>query len=356
VQSETRLVEGHTYTEGELRQAIRRVNRLPFVLDASFALEKGATPGSYILVVTIQETKPLFVLAESQTSRMHGNTFTAERFQTGGRWFIGGSSLIHASTDFENNYEAGYTQYNLFRRGGYAALNVGWTTNDGSSRFINPDGEISRVQTDVDPAVELRAGVPIRGDHSIVGQLNRQAFSYRREDQGGDGGDQLSYGGQLAWVFDTTDDPMFPTSGTRWEAGVGHGRTSQELRTDNNIMETTARSYILRGELTRHHPVTDYLSVSYGVTGGTSRLDGESGDLRYASDSWGYGPSAGLSVSLWPHSLTRRLGDLRWQTRAIYAINEGEFNTPNHLQVVSSIAQRNVWGTLRVAFTYSRAD
>ncbi|HEX7709118.1 MAG TPA: hypothetical protein VF701_21860, partial [Thermoanaerobaculia bacterium] len=265
VRSETRLVEGQTYTEGELRQAILRVNRLPFVLDASFALEKGATHGSYILAVTIQETKPLFVLAESQTSRMHGSTFTSERFQTGGRWFIGGNSLVHASTDFENNYEAGYTQYNLFRRGGYAALNIGWTTNDGSVRFINPGGEVYRVETDVDPAVELRVGVPVRGDHSIVGQLNRHAFSYRRDDEVGDGGDQLSYGGQLAWVFDTTDDPMFPTSGTRWEAGGGFGRTAQELRTDGQIIDTTARSYLLRGELVRHHPVTDYVSLSYGI-------------------------------------------------------------------------------------------
>ena len=38
VRAETLLREGGTYTEAELRQAIYRVQRLPFVLDASFSL------------------------------------------------------------------------------------------------------------------------------------------------------------------------------------------------------------------------------------------------------------------------------------------------------------------------------
>lgn len=42
IRAETRLHEGQTYSEADLREASYRVARLPFVLDAQYSLEKGA--------------------------------------------------------------------------------------------------------------------------------------------------------------------------------------------------------------------------------------------------------------------------------------------------------------------------
>ena len=57
---ETRLREGEEYSEAELRDASARLMRLPFLLSAEFSLEKGSERGRYVLVVTINETKPFF--------------------------------------------------------------------------------------------------------------------------------------------------------------------------------------------------------------------------------------------------------------------------------------------------------
>src|SRR5947207_6781228 len=60
IRAELRLPAGHEYTEDELRRASDRINRLPFVLDSEFSLEKGSARGAYVLVIKVTETKPLF--------------------------------------------------------------------------------------------------------------------------------------------------------------------------------------------------------------------------------------------------------------------------------------------------------
>src|SRR4051794_36154153 len=58
--SEARLHEGGAYSEAELREANDRIERLPFVLDAQFSLEKGSRRDAYVLVISVEETKPFF--------------------------------------------------------------------------------------------------------------------------------------------------------------------------------------------------------------------------------------------------------------------------------------------------------
>src|SRR5438270_12828530 len=57
VRVEMLLREGGSYTEDQLRQAIYRVHRLPFVLDASFSLRKGSRRGAFELVVEVQPAR-----------------------------------------------------------------------------------------------------------------------------------------------------------------------------------------------------------------------------------------------------------------------------------------------------------
>src|SRR5689334_22564051 len=61
VVAESRLVTGRSYPEAQLRDAVARVHRLPFVIHTDVRLEKGSERGHYIFVIIIEETKPLFV-------------------------------------------------------------------------------------------------------------------------------------------------------------------------------------------------------------------------------------------------------------------------------------------------------
>lgn len=61
VLSESRLVAGREYGEGEIADAARRVKRLPFVLDARPVLRRGSVPGRYLLVFVIEEQSALSI-------------------------------------------------------------------------------------------------------------------------------------------------------------------------------------------------------------------------------------------------------------------------------------------------------
>ena len=63
--AESRLTEGRSYSEAELRDAMFRIKRLPFVLHTDFRLAKGTERGRYVLVIAIEETKPLFLRIDS---------------------------------------------------------------------------------------------------------------------------------------------------------------------------------------------------------------------------------------------------------------------------------------------------
>lgn len=60
VRAETLLRAGESYTEDQLRQAVYRVHRLPFVLDASFSLRKGSRRGAYELLIEVEPARWFF--------------------------------------------------------------------------------------------------------------------------------------------------------------------------------------------------------------------------------------------------------------------------------------------------------
>src|SRR5207253_1347510 len=63
--AESRLKEGVAYDERELAAASDRINRLPFILEAAFSLEKGSVRDSYVLAITVSETKPFFYVLDA---------------------------------------------------------------------------------------------------------------------------------------------------------------------------------------------------------------------------------------------------------------------------------------------------
>lgn len=365
---ETLLVSGHVYSEPQLRAAMARVNRLPFVLDSSFAIEKGSDRGAYVLVITIVETKPLFVEAQSLFSRTNeSRTENQESVRSGGRWFFGSSTLVHASTDFRDNYETGVTQYNLFGRPGYVTLNVRWTTNQGGWTLLL-NGEEETYTYEVDPTPEIRFGFPVSGNHSIQGQWAYGTSSSSFESsQGTQSWSQRAHSGELAWVWDTTDDPVLPTDGSFWRTGPAFfvsDVTARSTGGQSGITIGDTRQTAFTTKFHHYEPVNDSVSLIYGASAAVNRYDTDPPEgTEYPIDIdsptiWGITPEVGITTTLWPDRLTRRFGDLRWETRVGYALTRGSrnFYSDDSIGATTAIVQRNVWGTLRLGFTYTNYD
>ena len=364
VARESLLIPGRTYTEPQLRHAMSRINRLPFVLDSTFAVEKGTERGAYVLVVTIVETKPLFVEAQSMFGTSSGNEVSNEEFlRSGARWFLGSSTLVHGSTDFDDHYEAGLTQYNLFGRPGYVTLNVRWTSDGGAQTVTNPLGERERYTADIDPSPEILVGFPVFGNHSIQGRWSYASFGLKIESEGAvvEESTQANQSLALAWVWDTTDDPILPTRGSLWRTEGSLQLVGRDVKaTTGSDIDGDAEIRVISTSLHHYHPLNDWMSVMVGGGVGASRSEFDALQTTPpTADSvttWSIYPEAGLTVSLWPERLTRRFGDLRWETRASYNKAGGDFTDIESAVGSTQIVQRSVWGTLRLGFSYFYYD
>ncbi len=217
------LRPGRAYGEDELRDAVRRVERLPFVVDVEFRLRKGRERGHVVLVIEVVEATRFFAGFDLHSS--HENEFWLESYDTpetrlleqkihlediergdfvlGTRWFLGSRGVLVAALQnsewsSEIFAQAGYTHYDLFGPGSFAALSIG--VNDHNKLF----------------GVEW--GVPIRGNHSVRASYARvqgYGLSSARSDKEGQR-DFLRF----EWRYDTRDDPVLPLDGDLLNGGV----------------------------------------------------------------------------------------------------------------------------------------
>ena len=164
--AETRLREGRTYTEGELRDAMARIQRLPFVIDADFRLGKGTAVGRYVLIITIREMKPFFVTARSATrwslddrfefrpgqppvkagSDVH--QFRSDELALGTRWFVGAKGVLNLAAQVQGNdrYTMTYSQYDLFGTRASIAAVVSYLQDPGARRRPGPERRTRRTR------------------------------------------------------------------------------------------------------------------------------------------------------------------------------------------------------------------
>jgi outer membrane protein assembly factor BamA len=362
IERETLIKKDVSYTETAFEDATHRINRLPFVLDSTYALENGSEEGKYLLVINVTETKPLFVDAQSYFTRFGDlGTHGEEAVQSGVRYFLGGSSLVHASTDFDENYEVGLTQYNLFGHAGFASLRIRWTENDFDSSYRDPvTGGNFRFTTESEPAYEVAVAVPIFGNHSIDGYVDHQTSeSTRIAPAFSDVSRQKASSGRLEWKYDSTDDPAIPSDGSMWGTGTYVSRFSQDVETvgepDYPFGDYGFESRQLFTYIAHYFPITRHQSLMAGASYGLSWNDfGTAPNGQDLSDEMNGGMlQAGVTSALWPHSISSKFGDLRFEARGAYAFgpDANGFHTAE-----ASVLQRNVWGAIRLSFYYNDSD
>jgi hypothetical protein len=376
VSAESRLREGNLYSEDQLRDAIARVKRLPFVVHADFRLEKGSERGSFVLVISIVETQPVFATFNSQQQwvdtirpfaviddpleppTLEYREVTAHSDRTwgtvGGRWFAGSRGVAAVSADYVDcascksdlpRFSAGFTQYDLF--GSRASLSAFVQYRNIS--FDMPESyEGDRGSTAGDHlAYQLTAAMPLLRHEALRATYYREsnpfAWSTTPSSSSPVRVEKRPYvQSEIAWLHDTTDDPRFPSSGT-FARGAIETRRLNRIATgsDGRNHPFSENETDFRASFSRYRPVTARQSLSAGA-------DYQSRAGQSLDD---YTARLGYSADLWGRERTLKHGDLRFEASVDRVFMDYSVLTA-YSNVRLGVAFRNQWGIATFTFQY----
>jgi hypothetical protein len=399
VRTESLLREGGSYSEEQLRQAIYRIHRLPFVLDASFSLRKGSRRGAFELVIAVQPARWFFLdqwargyrFGEPLHLETRGFTSQDRRYSVtvgglaGVRLFVGRSGVAFAALDSEEGFQAGFTQYDLFHHKGVIA-SAGFSTNVCCVSEPLPLGLDPRFATwsfSNSRRLSLDLTVPLGGPQSLQIAVSDRAggAGLRQEilteptvqEAGGRDGSELSYRrAEAKWVYDTSDDPVVPSRGATLSAGieaarfVGHGLAGVNLQRPLDgafpAPNFSAQQMVAAGSAVDYWPISPRQTLT-----GTVRIALGRSQVRNLLDDSSFLGTVSLrdfaASARLQHSLTLlrsrgrdRVHDLRWETAAEMGY---ELTTPRlgmsplyRFQLDTSLVYRDQWGRLRASLTY----
>ena len=373
--AESRLREGHEYSEADFSDAAARLSRLPFLLSADFSLEKGSERGRHVLVITVTETKPFFYLLDfvpifssgydsnSQIDVIDNDRsgVSQNKGVIGARWFVGRRGAFHTGLysaedqhDFTRDYTAaviGYTQYDLFGTRAFATVNLKRPLLDSAGATLSP---------------QLVVGIPISPNQTLTLTYDETRFETdtfeffngatadRRD------GDRLI---SARMTYNTTNHPFLPTNGTllsvtplvAWRDGSSfHVVVDGPDPEDFTVIPVThhQNSWGVELDAARYEPLSEQNSVWVRAEGGWGRVR-ERDDLRDQRRDSRYGVlSAGFSHSLWTGEQQKR-GDSRFEWSLRYSTRDDGFGSiygydPDRVQLAFSWVRRSSFGTIRL--------
>src|SRR6185369_10001498 len=355
VADETLLKLGKSYTENEVRQAVYRVRRLPFVVNAEYALRKGEHDG-YALVIEVIEQTPVFLSAGTNGDRSQQFDFSAGRNRTtttwqqfgslGARTFLGSNGIGEASVQKQQHQDGEfiqgtYTQYDLLRAG--TSLRGGISSAQG---FKNYDQTFAFL----DGVLPLTAAQSI--DVSLSWGRTNQTFF-------GDSFKDVSRGAALAWTYDTMDDPLFPMSGSKGFASWSYNRDTNDEKVSFNgeqlsrRLVSDARTFTVGA--THYFPVATHQSILLAANLYRANLASDTA----SNVPWQWTLAVGHAITLLGFDRTHRYGDLRFENYVATTYNYLEAasgfgsRSSRDASFVSSLGYRSRWGVLRATLTYS---
>jgi hypothetical protein len=340
IKSESRLREGQTYSENDLRAANNLIKRLPFVLDAELSLERGSVRDSYVLVITVNEARPLFYLFDAVPFVRNGGPAIASNGDDallGVRWFAGRSGVFHiASTvheddrPFASSYVAlqgGYTRYGLLNGRAFATLTLsrfGQRESGGSSGAILPGGVLGVTLTPKNTLTISYSGVD-------AGTTSRRAERILES--------RLAY--------NTTNHPYFPTEGTlvsvapvfAWIDGIDRTPLHIAFHDSDTAIDAHAARYWTLGDRFTAAAVGD------GGLVHVKRLtlgDEHDFNLRYGTASLRFWRAIGETNSETDQRIELTLSDTTRNRQFFPLVND------RRTQFSAAWVRRNAWGVLRL--------
>jgi hypothetical protein len=209
VRAEARLRAGHSYTTGQLDQALYRIRRLPFVTDAEYTLTEGSSPSSRVITFNITDEQALNHNVSVDVIAIHHSGFVSSVDTLAYSRFTGPSGRVDASLGGAISGPSGsfqglnlrYSAYGIFGTGAYAIAAI-------SSRAgLNPS---------------LIVGVPVGLTATLRGSYQKSAKN----------SDSSSFS-SINWVSDRTDDLYFPRHGML--VSVGPEWSKQRFVNDFNV-------------------------------------------------------------------------------------------------------------------------
>ena len=366
IAAETALREGREYSEDDVRAGVARVNRLPYVVSADFALEKGTQDGRSVLLINVREMRRLSFLVDGRGLFGDSSHRTLDYdFDRPGesndaavaRWFAGDRGMFHFAMavrrgrqSFASRYtawEIGYTRYNLFGTGAYATFNMRTPVDSVNEGRYTPQAAIGLPLTPSQTvSVEYHDTSFVRETVHIFGNDLKTLLAER----------VISF----AWTYDTTDQPFAPARGTLVRVAPVHKMTD---RADFTAIPRSTNFAAYAEHLNtngvdvaalHYWPLSNASSVSAGVMAGWATIEDRIHPpplLRRADRHPTYEiAQAGYS---------RSLGTARLELEARYRIDQldlqfGPLNRQQAIEASASWVRRSVWGTLRLGIGYER--
>jgi hypothetical protein len=340
IRAESRLREGETYDESELRDANNRIKRLPFVLDAAFKLERGSVRDAYVLVVTVNETKPFFYLWDTvfYKRRPFVELDTESAILAGARWFAARHDVLHvaavvhhAERPFESDYasaQAGYTRYGLLGDRAFATLTADRMLTSGNGQKLLPGAVI---------------GISLAPKQTLTISYTAYDLSEFQSQR------RTGHIFEARFAHNTTNHPFFPSEGTLLSIGPVVARTDSAT----SVSLTHTLDAGVDAHAAEYWPLSARTTAAAVADGGLIRVitRGGSDDKRFT----GYG-SAMLRLSRALHDPN----DADVQTRAeltLRAVSHQRDVTPfrrdSSLQLSAAWVHRNAWGVVRLGVGYA---
>jgi len=378
--AESLLREGAEYSEDDLRAASARLRRLPFLLSADFALEKGTERGRYLLAINVVETKPFFYYIDARPTMIDDSRNTID-FEVdpveeskdaalGFRWFVGGRGVVHVGMisrrdrqTFTSDYSAwavGYTRYDLFGTRAFATLNLRLPFDSPAEGLISP---------------QLVAGVPLTANQTLT--FDYEDTFFRRDKITILGTEQDRQDAErflsLAWTYNSTNQPFVPTRGTivrvaplRSMRDRGSFRFTQIPGPGPESYAQHINGYGLDFTAMRYWELSELNSVSAGLLAGWGNVEDEQNPPLLPS-AVRYRPAyqivrAGWSRNLWRDEskagdsrveLDARLVKRQRNTRQGASAFGVSADKESSIQTSVSWVRRSLWGTLRLGVGYA---
>jgi outer membrane protein assembly factor BamA len=380
--AESRLRPGNSYNEHDLRDAAARLTRLPFLLSADFALEKGSERGRHVLVITVGETKAFFFSIDARPllndpglrADYSDRISMGPNYGTAGlRYFVSRRGAVHVAVsssdldrEFFSNYstiDVGYTQYDLFGTSAFATVNL--------RRSIGQRGT-----SDISP--ELVAGIPLTANQTLTFQVAKTTLgstghsgvyehdTFTLETIRSEERQRLA---SVTWSYNTTNHPFLPTRGTvisitpRTAWGDRHVRSTFTPAGAPTEQTLDSRIYAATIDAAHYRELSSRDSVSARVLLGDSVIDWKNPGL---GNSDGHAAQASLEVgfsrSLFAPARAED-GDSRLECSAKYSAISENVDDPRRFpqnkrndripQISTSWVRRNAWGTLRLGVGYA---
>lgn len=363
--AESRLHLMQTYDESDLRAAMARIQRLPFIVSTDFRLAKGTAPEKYVLIIRIRRMTPLFLDAETNAQWVHltraeptpsgGVRFVSRLGRrdenhviAGARLFTGANGVLTATGERvslrNDRYTLTFSEYDLFGTRASITAVASYLESPGAVRSGDPLARNDWHHRD-NVTFEIIGVLPITGSDSLRAAWQHEELPGRYNAISPIDG-HLHYvlrslpeiSKELFWIHDTTNDPLIPTSGTRWT--LGGTRVSAPTASATSVGGVQYRE--LQATFEHTIPIFDSQALTLGGTG-----------FQFNRAIRNYTAFAVYGYDLSSHV---RSGDLRLELggrKEIFTVHQRPGGS--HISqafVNGSAVYRNVWGVLRFTVEY----